>query len=47
MGVTRSSAKITNMSVSQEIRESFSELVEPLATNEILEDMFQKLKEEI
>ena len=48
MVVTRSSAKITNMSVSQEIREYFSELVKPLVTNEILEsDMFKKLKEEI
>ena len=43
MVVTRSSAKITNMSVSQEIREYFSELVKPLATNE----MFKELKEEI
>ena len=48
MVVTRSSAKITNMSVSQEIREYFSELVKPLVTNEILEsDMFKKLKVEI
>ena len=47
MVVTRSSAKITNMSVSQEIREYFSELVKPLATNEILEDMFKKFKEGI
>ena len=47
MVVTRSSAEITNMSVSQEIREYFSELVKPLATNEILEKMFKKLKEEI
>ena len=47
MVVTRSSAEITNMSVSQEIREYFSELVMPLATNEILEDRFKKLKEEI
>ena len=47
MVVTRSSAEITNMSVSQEIREYFSELVKPLATNEILEDRFKKLKEEI
>ena len=38
MVVTRSSAKTTNMSVSQEIREYFSELVKPLVTNEILED---------
>ena len=35
------------MSVSQEIREYFSELIKPLATNEILGDMFKKLKEEI
>ena len=47
MIVTRLSAKFTNMSVSQEILEYFSELVKPLATNEILEDMFKKLKEEI
>ena len=47
MVVTCSSAKTANMSVSQEIREYFSELVKPLATNEILEDMFKKLKEEI
>ena len=47
MVVTRSSAKITNMSASQEIREYFSELVKPLATNGVLEDMFKKLKEEI
>ena len=47
MVVTRSSAEITNMSVSQEIRQYFSELVKPLATNEILEKMFKKLKEEI
>ena len=47
MVITRSSAKITNMSVSQEICEYFSEIVKPLATNEILEDMFKKLKEEI
>ena len=36
-----------DMSVSQEIREYFSELVKLLVTNEILEDMFKKLKEEI
>ena len=47
MVVTCSSGKTANMSVSQEIREYFSELVKPLATNEILEDMFKKLKEEI
>ena len=47
MAVTRSSAKITNMSVSQKIREYFSELVKPLTTNGVLEDMFKKFKEEI
>ena len=47
MVVTRSSAKTTIMSASQEIREYSSELVKPLATNEILEDTFKKLKEEI
>ena len=35
------------MSVSQELRDYFSELIQPLATNECLEQMFQKLKEEI
>ena len=47
MAVTRPSAKATNISVSQEIREYFSELVKPLATNVILEDMFKELKKEI
>ena len=47
MAVTRPSAKTTNISVSQEIREYFSELVKPLATNVILEDMFKELKKEI
>ena len=46
--VTRSSSKKKNMSVvSQEIQDYFSELVKPLATNEILNKMFKKLKEEI
>ena len=40
MVVTRSSAKTTNMSVSQEIRENVSEIVKPLVTNEILEYRF-------
>ena len=44
MVITSSSTKITNMSVSQEIREYFSELVKPLATYEISEDIFKKLK---
>ena len=39
MLVTRSSAKTTNMYVSQEISEYFSELFKLLATNEILEDI--------
>ena len=47
MVVSRSSAKTTNMYVSQEIRDYISELVKPLATNNILEDIFKKLKEEI
>ena len=46
--LTRSSSKKKNMSVvSQEIQDYFSELVKPLATNEILNEMFKKLKEEI
>ena len=46
--VTRSSSKKENMSVvSQEIQDYFSELVKPLATNEILNEIFKKLKEEI
>ena len=46
--VIRSSSKKKNMLVvSQEIQDYFSELVKPLATNEILNEMFKKLKEEI
>ena len=33
--------------VSQELRDYFSGLTQPLATNECLEQMLQKLKEEI
>ena len=47
MVVTLSSAKMTNISVSQENHEYFSELIKRLATNEVLEDMFKKFKEEI
>ena len=47
MVITHSSAKTTNLSVSQGICEYFSELVKLFATNEILEDMFKKSKEEI
>ena len=35
------------MSVPQELRDYFSELIQSLATNKCLEQMFQKLKEEI
>ena len=35
------------MSVSQELRDYFSELIDPLATNECLEQILQKLKEEL
>ena len=35
------------MSVLQELRDYFSKLIQPLATNERLEQMSQKLKEEI
>ena len=46
--VTLSSSKKKNMPVvSQEIQNYLSELVEPLATNEILNEMFKKIKEEI
>ena len=42
MLVTHSSAKTTNMSVSQEILEYFSEVFKLLATNEILEDTLKR-----
>ena len=45
--VTCSYARSEKMSVSHELRDYFSELIQPLATNECLEQMFQKLKEEI
>ena len=45
--VARSCARSEKMSVSQEFRDYFSELIESLATNECLEQMFQKLKEKI
>ena len=45
--VTRTYARSGKMSVSQELRDYFSELIQPLATNECLEQMSQKLKEEI
>ena len=45
--VTRSYARSEKTSVSQELRDYFSGLIQPLATNECLEQMLQKLKEEI
>ena len=45
--VARSCAGSEKMSVSQEFRDYFSELIESLATNECLEQMLQKLKEKI
>ena len=33
--------------LSEELRDYFYKLIQPLATNECLEQMFQKLKEEI
>ena len=35
------------MSVLQELHDYFSELIQPLATNKCLEQMFQKLKKEL
>ena len=35
------------MSVLQEFHDYFSELIQPLATNKCLEQMFQKLKNEL
>ena len=47
MVLTRSSAKTENMVMSEEIRNYFSDIIKPLATNQFLEEMFSKLKEEI
>ena len=35
------------ISENHELRDCFSELIQPLVTNECLEQMFEKLKEEI
>ena len=35
------------MAISEEIRNYFSDLIKPLATNQSLEEMFAKLKKEI
>ena len=47
MVLTRSPEKTTNMTISKEIRNYFSDLIKPLVTNQSLEEMFSKLKEEI
>ena len=47
MALTRSSAKTENMVMSEEIRNYFSDIIKPLATNQFLEEMFSKLEEEI
>ena len=47
MILTRSSAKTENMVMSEEIRNYFSDIIKPLATNQFIEEMFSKLKEEI
>ena len=47
MVLTRSSAKTENMAISEEIRNYFSDLIKPLATNQYLEEIFSKFKKEI
>ena len=47
MVLNRSSAKTESMAITEEIRNYFSDLIKPLATNQSLEEMFSKLKEEI
>ena len=47
MVLSRLSEKTENMAISEEIRNYFSDLIKPLATNQSLEEMFSKLKEEI
>ena len=47
MVLTHSSAKTENMAISEEIHNYFSDLIKSLATNQSLEEMFPKLKEEI
>ena len=44
---TRSASKHSEMSVSNEIKEYFSELLEPLATNESIQTMFSEFKEKV
>ena len=45
--VTRSYERSEKMSVPQELCDYFSELIQPLGTDECLEEMFQKLKQEV
>ena len=47
MVLNRSSAKTESMAITEEILNYFSDLIKPLATNQSLEEMFSKLKEEI
>ena len=47
MVLTRSSTKTENMAIPEEIRNYFSDLIKQLATNQSLEKIFSKLKEEI
>ena len=47
MVLIRSSAKTENMAISEEIRNYFLDFIKPLATNQSLEEMFSRLKEEI
>ena len=47
MVLTCPSAITENMAISEEIRDYFSGLIKPLATNQSLEEMFLKLKEEV
>ena len=48
MVVTHSSAKSENMAdISEEIQTYFSKLIQPVATNTSLKQMFDKTKEEV
>jgi len=42
-----SAANITKMSLSQEIQDFFNNLIQPLATTEIINEMLLKMKKEI
>ena len=47
MVLTSSSTETKNMATSEEIRNYFSDLIKPLATNLYLEEILSRLKEEI